>query len=478
MKKLPKNLAASVSSDTQPPVAESVPYNEPLGTDPVLYCLVVDSLTEYAVFAVSPNGIVLSWYAGAEKTFGYSAMEMIGWPFDILFTADDVQRGIPKDELATALSGKNTHHDRWFVRKDQTRFWGTNTVQPIHDPARVLIGFTKLVRDSTPSHVALEALSDSEQQLRLLVESVSDYAIFSIELDGTIKSWNAGGEKVFGYTQAEIVGHDFSMLFSAEDTAAGIPLAELRKATVHGVASVERWLVRKDGSRFLASGKLSQLKRDPAGEVRGFVKIVHDITENFVAAQDLRHQAEYDDLTELPNRRLFYERVQRAIALMRGRRSQRFAVLFVDLDHFKAVNDVFGHAVADQLLAMTARRLEKCVRTGDVVARIGGDEFAILLNNIGGVPDARDAAERIRVEMLKSAIIDDREVAATVSIGIAIAEPKHNLPDDILRDADAAMYTAKAEGRARSAIFTTSITTLETVSADLVVDVDRAIERS
>ncbi len=199
------------------------------------------------------------------------------------------------------------------------------------------MGFTKLVRDSTKSHLALEELSDSEQQLRLLIESVKDYAIFSLALDGEIKNWNAGAEKVFGYGHDEIIGNNFSILFSADDIAAGIPAAELRRATTHGFTDVERWLVRKDGSRFLASGKLSQLKRDAAGELRGFVKIAHDVTQNHVAAQDLRHQAQFDELTELPNRRQFYGHVQHAIALMKRRTSNLFAVLFIDVDHFKLV---------------------------------------------------------------------------------------------------------------------------------------------
>ena len=247
----------SVSLDTQALVAESVPYNEPLGSDPVLYSLVMDSLTEYAVFAVSPSGVVLSWYAGAEKTFGYTPSEMVGRSCEALFIADDVQAGAPKAELEHALAFGKAHHDRWFVRKDQTRFWGTNTVQPIHDPARVLVGFTKLVCDSTASHLALESLSDSEQQLRLLIDGVSDFAIFSLKLDGTIKTWNAGGEKVFGYKASEIVGGNFAIFFSAPDIAAGAPMADLRKAIAATVADVERWFVRKDGSSFLGSGKLA-----------------------------------------------------------------------------------------------------------------------------------------------------------------------------------------------------------------------------
>jgi len=277
MKNATETLTARVSSN-----------NDPLAADQVLYRFLVDSLTEYAVFAVSPTGVVISWNAGAEKTFGYSQTEILGRLFDIIFTAEDVLAGAPQNELASALSGKETQHDRWHVCKNGTRFWGTNTVEPLHNAAGELLGFTKLVRDTTQSHLALEELSDSEQQLRLLIESASDTAIFAIGLDGTVKSWNAGAEKVFGYSQTEVIGGNFSLLFSADDVSAGVPAAELGAAAIHGYVNEERWLVRKDGSRFLASGKLSQLKRDAAGDLRGFVKIAHDITEHDAAYQHER----------------------------------------------------------------------------------------------------------------------------------------------------------------------------------------------
>ncbi len=470
MKKAPKTLAASVSADTKEENCDT------LGADQVLYRFLVDSLTEYAVFAVSPTGMVISWNAGAEKTFGYSQAEIVGKSFDVIFTAEDRDTGAPENELASALSGEQTQHDRWHVRKDTTRFWGTNTVQPLYDSSNELLGFTKLVRDSTKSHLALEELSDSEQQLRLLIESVKDYAIFSLALDGEIKNWNAGAEKVFGYGHDEIIGNNFSILFSADDIAAGIPAAELRRATTHGFTDVERWLVRKDGSRFLASGKLSQLKRDAAGELRGFVKIAHDVTQNHVAAQDLRHQAQFDELTELPNRRQFYGHVQHAIALMKRRTSNLFAVLFIDVDHFKLVNDEYGHIVADELLSVTARRLEGCVRTVDVVARIGGDEFAILLNGISGLPDAIEAANRIGIEMRLPVTIDKQDVRATASIGIAIGSETYDLPEDILRDADAAMYVAKTAGRARSIVFDASMATDGRGNFDFAAEIRHAID--
>ena len=472
----PNVITASISSKHELPIASiSIPPVDTLASDQVLYRVLFDSLTEYAVFAVSPTGIVISWNAGAAQTFGYTDKEMLGRAFDIFFTPEDALAGAPREELATALSGVQTQHDRWHVRKDGTLFWGTNTVQPLKDAMGALLGFTKVVRDTTISHNALEALSDSEQQLRLIFESVHDYAIYSMSLGGIIKSWNAGAEKIFGYTQAEIIGCDFSLLFAVDEVSAGWPAADLLKASIQGSANIERWLMRKDGSCFLASGKLSQLKPDVAGEPRGFVSIAHDITAQHATVKELSRRAHYDELTDLPNRRTFYEHIQRAIGLLKRQSTHLFAVLFIDVDHFKEVNDEFGHGVADQVLAVIARRLESSVRAEDVVARIGGDEFGILLNGINGVADANDAAERIGLQMREPMSIDQCLVGATLSIGIAIGKVRYDRPEDILRDADSAMYTAKLEGRARAVLFDAAGMEADD-TIDLVADIRQAIK--
>jgi PAS domain S-box-containing protein len=173
--------------------------------DQVLYNHLIEGLTEYAVFALSPQGLILSWNAGAEKTFGYSAGEALGKPFDIIFTAEDKVAGAPQNELDTALNGSATQHDRWHVRKDRTRFWGTNTIETLYDESHTFIGFTKLVRDTTANHLALQKVHDGEQEFRLLFESVKDYAIFSTALDGTIEKWNAGATTLFGYDSIDMI---------------------------------------------------------------------------------------------------------------------------------------------------------------------------------------------------------------------------------------------------------------------------------
>jgi PAS domain S-box-containing protein len=256
--------------------------------DQVLYSHLIEGLTEYAVFALSPRGLILSWNAGAEKTFGYTADEVLGKPFDIIFTAEDRASGAPQNELKTALNGAATQHDRWHVRKDETRFWGTNTIETLYDESHTFIGFTKLVRDTTANHLALQKVHDSEQEFRLLFESVKDYAIFSTALDGTIEKWNAGATALFGYDSTDMIGHNYCELFSSEDRANHVPEYELSNAATVGSALVERWMTRKDGSQFFGSGKLTQLNPDLDGAKRGFVKITHDMTELHAALEHER----------------------------------------------------------------------------------------------------------------------------------------------------------------------------------------------
>lgn len=458
--------------------APAVSSSDRLPTGPdALYRSVFESLTEFAVFVIAADGSVKSWNTGAEQTFGYSADEIIGQNFSMIFTPEDVAAGAPAQELRTSLSGEQPDHDRWHVRKDGTRFWGTNTVEPIFDRARKLLGFTKLVRDITDMHLASEAVSDSEQRLRLLIESVHDFAIFSVALDGTVLSWNVGAEAMFGYDEAAIVGQPLAVLHTTGDVNAGVLRRDLRETAQSGSVADERWLVRKDGSRFLASAKMSPLKRGPDGQLRGFAIIAHDITEQKRLSDDLQTRARSDQLTKLLNRATFYEHVTRAIASLQRRPGHTFAVMFIDLDHFKAVNDIYGHVVADRLLESTARRLEKCVRSRDIIARLGGDEFAILLNGINGVSDASDAGDRIGKVMSETVEVDGYSMRVTASVGIAMGSVDYGLPEHILADADAAMYVAKTNGRARSVLFDPGMRLVDRQNLDLEIELRHALER-
>lgn len=442
-------------------------------SDALLTCF-VDSLSDTALFLLSPDGTIMTWNTGARCMFGYAPSEIIGSSFALIFTPDDAAAGVPQIELAAAQDGKPLHYERWHVRKDGTRFWGTNTVAPMYGADRQLLGFAKLVIDTTEAHRDRIERRDGEERLKILIESVPDYAIFSLALDGSITTWNSAAHSTFGYAADEIVGRHFSVLFTQDDAALGVPEILLDKVTVLGIVDEERWFVRKDGTRFVGSEKIRHLKAGSDGASDGYVNVAHDITESNKRLEELRRLASLDSLTKVSNRSTFFEHVQRAIATIKRRPTALFAIIFVDLDHFKQVNDNFGHIAADRLLEVTARRLEKCVRSEDIVARIGGDEFAILLH-IGDVADAHGAAERINAEVRKPMQIASQNVSATASIGMALGSPRYNSPEEILHDADAAMYAAKAHGRGRSMIFNPD---LSLVGLDLHEELRRAVDRN
>ncbi|MCG8363123.1 MAG: EAL domain-containing protein [Pseudanabaenales cyanobacterium] len=205
--------------------------------------------------------------------------------------------------------------------------------------------------------------------------------------------------------------------------------------------------------------------------------IMRNISDRKSFENQLRHDALHDSLTHLPNRNLFMERITHAIELSKRNKSYQFAVLFVDLDHFKVINDSLGHIIGDQLLVTIARKLSACIRAVDLVARLGGDEFAVLLEDIRGIERATEVAERIQRELSLPIYLDKHEIFTSASIGIASSELGYNQPEEILRDADNAMYHAKSLGRARYALFDSTMHARMVGLLKLGSDLHRAFER-
>jgi PAS domain S-box-containing protein len=235
-------------------------------------------LKDYAVFLLDTDGHVVTWNEGARLIKGYEADEIIGRHFSAFYTEDDCARGKPQLEMRSAATHGRYEDEGWRVRKGGERFWCNEVITARHDEKGRLVGFLKVARDLTERKRVEDQLRESEERHRLLVENVRDYAVFMVDPEGRVMTWNPGAQRVFGYVEEEIVGRSGSILFTAEDLAAGEHDRELATALSEGRASDDRWQVRKGGERFWASG-VTMLMRDDAGGLRGFVKVCRDLTE-------------------------------------------------------------------------------------------------------------------------------------------------------------------------------------------------------
>ena len=249
--------------------------------------LLVEAISDYAIYMLDRDGLIVSWNSGAEKIKGYRAREIIGQHFSRFFTPEDRAQSLPEKILYAARVTGRHEAEGWRVRKDGTRFWSNGILQAIHDETGQLIGFAKITRDITERMAAQNALIESERRFRMLVEGVIDYAIYMLDPSGVITNWNAGAERLKGYTSDEIVGQHFSKFYSKEDRAAGLPARVLETASREGRYEAEGWRVRKDGSRFWASVVVDAIHNEH-GVLEGFAKITRDVTERRAAQEAMR----------------------------------------------------------------------------------------------------------------------------------------------------------------------------------------------
>jgi PAS domain S-box-containing protein len=250
----------------------------PPKADAERYRVLVEAITDYAVYMLDPVGTVVSWNSGAQRFKGYQPSEIIGKNFSQFYTPEERAAGMPQKALAIAASEGKFEIEGWRVRKDGTRFWTHVVLDAIRSPSGELIGFAKITRDLTERKAAEEALRLSEQQFKMLVQGVTDYAIYRLDAKGHVASWNIGAQRIKGYLPHEIIGAHFSRFYSHEAQENGEPQRALKTATEEGRFEKEGWRVRKDGSQFWASVVIDAI-RDDSGTVIGFAKVTRDISE-------------------------------------------------------------------------------------------------------------------------------------------------------------------------------------------------------
>ena len=253
------------------------PAKPPL-TDEQRFQYLIAGISDYAIYMLDPSGHIASWNAGAQRFKGYQPHEILREHFSRFYTPEDREDGLPARALAHALEHGKYEAEGWRVRKDGTRFWAHVVIDPIYDEERNLLGYAKITRDVTQRKLAEDALRESEQRFRLLVQGVTDYAIYMLSPEGLVTNWNVGAERIKGYSLEEIVGSHFSRFYTDEERAGGMPQRALGTAAREGRYEAEGWRQRKDGTRFWAHVIIDAI-HDDEGQILGFAKITRDLTE-------------------------------------------------------------------------------------------------------------------------------------------------------------------------------------------------------
>src|ERR1700730_11874858 len=405
------------------------------------YQMLIDGVHDHAIFMLDLHGQILSWNAGAEKVKGYKAEEIIGHNFSCFFPPEEIKQGRPDELLRlTAISGRQKEQGM-RVRKDGSRFLSNITFTALRDRDGNLQGFSEFSQDLSES-------KESGAKYRGLLEAAPD-AMVVVNQSGEIVLLNVQAEKQFGYRRDELVGQKVKNIipegFAERLIADGTRTAADALAQQIGTG-IELQGRRKDGSEFPIEIMLSPLE-SPEGVL--ITAAIRDITQRKKSEEqlvELSHSVQHDFLTNLPNRVLLTDRLNQAIAFAQ-RQGTQFAVLFVDLDHFKAINDSLGHEVGDKLLQSVAGRLIASVRRSDTVSRQGGDEFVVLLSHVEQAEDAAFSARKILEALSAPHQIDNTDLNINVSIGVSTYPGDGQDAPSLMNSADTAMYDAKEHWR-------------------------------
>ncbi len=443
-----------------------------------------ESVRDAVIVAEANTGQIVLWNSTATQIFGYSQSEALRKRWDVL---------VPERFKAQCRAGmaryRDTGHGRYIdshtvvelpaLCKSGEEINIEISLSAIEPVPELLRGGSRrfvlaIIRDITERTQAEEALKESEERFRTAFEN-APIGVALVDLDRRYLRVNRVLCEMLDYSEEELLEKTTQEVTHLDDRETSTAHVRRTLEGETGTFTLERRFVRADGHIVWVLSSVS-LVRDSQGDPSHFVCLYQDITERKELEEKLQHQAFHDSLTELPNRALFLDRLEHALART-SRGGGSAAVLFVDLDDFKAINDSLGHDAGNAVLVEVAERLKDSVRPGDTVARLFGDEFVVLLEMPTGAEEARRVAERIAKRLRRPFDLDEREVFVIPSIGIALGKSDEDEPKEVLRHADLAMYAAKRHGKAQYEMYNPSMGTRAMEHMDLKRDLHRAVER-
>ncbi|MDD2136836.1 putative bifunctional diguanylate cyclase/phosphodiesterase [Pseudomonas kurunegalensis] len=429
----------------------------------IMYRLLIQSVVDYAIYLLTPEGIVANWNPGAQRAKGYHADEIVGQHYSLFYSDAERAAGLPALNLEQARSTGRFEEVGSRLRKDGTAFHAHVVIEAVHDDAGQLVGFAKVTRDISERHrqeqelLQAKELAEQYSQEMTKLSQFLDSVIANIPASVIVQDLesqrillaNQQAERLFGGPGRSMIGQlPGECLSPAASDYLEQQLARGARTTKGHAAETRVDTAR--GPRTLRSRTLLSQNRE--GQADYVLFVAEDATEELAAHAQIHHMAHHDALTGLPNRTLFHERLRQA--LVRGDENAKLtAALCLDLDNFKNINDSLGHAFGDKLLRELGKRLRRELREHDTLARLGGDEFAVVLTGLDGRDAACNTAQRLINAICPPFQIEGHQFTVGVSIGIAIAPDDHDQAEQLLGYADMALYEAKRNGRNRYECF-------------------------
>ena len=419
-----------------------------------------------AILTKDLNGVIRSWNPACERIFGYSAVEMVGQSILTLIPPErllEEPRIIERIKAGEFIEPFETQR----LRKDGERINVSITLSPLHDRHGRIVGASKIIRDVTERHRA-------EERMRLMdsVFSHSSEAILVTDVHGTIIEVNEAFTQITGYTRQDVIGRDPS-LFRSGRQGPDVYRAMLSSLHSTGHCQGEVWSRRKTGEAYAVMLTVSAVPNPRGGEPR-YVAQFSDITSLREQQEKMERLASYDPLTELPNRLLFSDRLRQAL-VHALRQKYTVAIAYLDLDGFKAVNDQWGHEAGDELLVTLARRMQQVLRATDTLARIGGDEFAVVMVDVGTPGQCENLLNRILAACAEPITIQGTFAKVSASIGLTLFPQDDGDAEQLMRHADQAMYQAKQLGKNRFQMFDPASDAAARARAQRLAEFSRAI---